>query len=141
MFMVLIKNSLCFINSYLKGRKQIIKIISSCSLFAEIFGLPVRSILGPLLFNIYICDLFFFENSDTNLLIMLMIVHRMLVHQILTLSFLNFRKTTEIIFRWFHNNNLVSTAEKDHLIVNSKRKLEIEVSGCPRLERKKERQY
>ena len=39
---------------YLKGRKQIIKIISSCSLFAEIFGVPVRSILGPLLFNIYI---------------------------------------------------------------------------------------
>ena len=140
MFMVLIKNSLCFINSYLKGRKQIIKIISSYSLFAEIFDVPVRSILGPLLFNIYICDLFF-ENSDTNLLIMLMTVHSMLVHQILTLSFLNFRKTTEIIFTWFHNNNLVSTAEKDNLIVNSKRKLEIEVSGCPRLERKKERQY
>ena len=44
---------------YLKGRKQRTKINSSNSSFAEIlFGVPQVSIIGPLLFNAYICDLF-----------------------------------------------------------------------------------
>ena len=61
------KNSLYFINSYLKGRKQRTKINSSYSVFAEIlFGVLQGSILEPLLFNIYICDLFI-ENSDIDI--------------------------------------------------------------------------
>ena len=52
-------SSLTFIYSYLSGRKQRTKINSSFSCWAEIlFGEPQGSILGPLLFNAYICDLF-----------------------------------------------------------------------------------
>ena len=61
---------------------------------------------------------------------MLMTIHRMPVHQTLVLSFLNFRKNTERIFRWFHNNDLISNAEKSNLIVSPKEKLEIQFSSC-----------
>ena len=57
-------DALKFIYSYLNGRKQRTKINSSYSSFAEIlFGIPQRSIIGPLLFNAYICD-FFYDIDD-----------------------------------------------------------------------------
>ena len=47
--------SLLFIKSYLKGRKQRVKINSTFSRWLEVnFGIPQGSILGSLLFNIFI---------------------------------------------------------------------------------------
>ena len=78
---VFYKNSLYFINSYLKGRKKRTKIDCCYSAFAEIlFSVSQDSILGPLPFNIYICDLFL-EIVTLILLIMLITIHRMSVHQ------------------------------------------------------------
>ena len=55
------KKSLTLIFNYLSNRKQRVKINDSFSSWSEIlFDVPQGSILGPLLFNIFICDMFYF---------------------------------------------------------------------------------
>ena len=68
--------ALRLIHSYLTNRKQRAKVNLSYSPWEEIlFGVPQGFILGPLLFNIFLCDLFFIMNKiDFTLQLMQMII-------------------------------------------------------------------
>ena len=59
--------SLTLMQSFLSNRKQRTKVNNTYSTFPDIiFGVPQGLILGPLIFNIYICDIFH-DNTDCDI--------------------------------------------------------------------------
>ena len=61
-------SALQFVNSYLKGRKRRTKVSGSYSTWRELtFGVPQGSILGHLLFDNFMNDIFYFYADDNSI--------------------------------------------------------------------------
>ena len=57
-------DALKVIHDYLSNRKQRVKVNDEYSSWKDMFyGVPKGFILGPLLFNIHLCDLFYFSED------------------------------------------------------------------------------
>ena len=117
------------VHDYLLNKKQRTRINNSYSTWTEIvFGVPKGSTLGPLLFNIFLADLFFTVNStdianydDDN-------TPYATVNDIDSLIAL-LEEVSKSLFTWFHNNLMKSNADKCHLLVSSNEKVIIKIGS------------
>ena len=115
--------ALRMVQSYLSNRKQRTKINSEFSPWEEIlFGVPQGSILGPLLFNIFLCDLFFIMNdvefasyADGNT--------PFFVGDDLNYVILKLHNATQ--FKWFNDNQMKANPDKCNFICSSSVKTSI----------------
>ena len=106
-----------FIQSYLSETQKRTKVINAYSTYSDIlYGVPQGFILGPLLFNIYISDMFYDSDkcdiasytddntpyiSDFNL------------EEVIQ----KLELTTNNLFEWLKNNHMKANADKCHLLV------------------------
>ena len=105
--------------SYLTNRKQRVKINDTYSSWSEIlFGVPHSSILGPLLFNIFICDLFLFipyfdvtTYSDDNT--------PYSANNNIVDVLNNLKLQANILDKWFKDNYMKANRGKYHLLLSA----------------------
>ena len=110
--------SLKLLSSYLNKRYQRVKINNTYSTWAEIlFGVPQGSILGPLLYNIFLCDLFLFiKNSNVASYADDTTPYETGKSSEEVLSSL--KNAGEIILSWFEDNSMKANPDKYHLLLS-----------------------
>ena len=110
-------DSLKLLWNYLKNRWQRTKINTTYSSWAELlYGVPQGSILGPLLFNIYINDLFF-EVDDTSICNFADDTTPHASGDVLKDVMIQLEHDSNTLLDWFRDNFMTLNEGKCHLLV------------------------
>ena len=127
------------LSSYLTNRKHRVRIGNVYSTWSDILtGVPQSCIFGPLLFNIFLCDLFLFLNeidvanyADDNTPFSCKNDPRNVI--------LDIEHASSVLFNWCLNNGMKPNPDKYHFLHTAKDDLTIKIDQCEIKGSKKEK--
>ena len=110
-------NFLKLISSYLQNRFHRVKVNSTLSSSVNIIsGVPQGSTLGPLLFNIYLSDLFLFL-KEINIASYADDTTPYICNNNLDLVIAKLEEDSSLLIKWINNNHMKANPDKFHILL------------------------